>query len=129
MPSQRLRPPPELNATETEVFLSIVGSLDAGHFRPSDTPLLASYATSVVTEREAVAHLKSEGHVVNGRANAWLIVKEKAHREMIALSLRLRLSPQGRGRPLVRKDRISAYEKLMLADQASDDDGDEAGQD
>jgi phage terminase small subunit len=40
--------------------------------------------------------LQEQGAIVNGKPNPWLVSKEKAHREMVALSLRLRLSPQGR---------------------------------
>jgi hypothetical protein len=122
LPSQRLRPPPELNAAEKEVFVAIVGAVDAKHFVASDLPLLASYASAVVTEREALDHLRREGWVTPAnKPNAWLYVKEKASREMFALSLRLRLSPQGRGRAKVRDERISAYERMELEEQNDDD--------
>jgi phage terminase small subunit len=118
-----LRPPPDLTPAEKEVFTAIVGAVDAKHFTPSDLPLLVSYATAIVTEREAVDHLRREGWVTPaGKASPWLVVKEKSHREMIALSLRLRLSPQGRGRLQVKPDRISAYERLELLEGDDDDD-------
>jgi phage terminase small subunit len=103
-----LRPPPDLTEAEKQVFTSIVAAVDQTHFQPSDLPLIASYATAIVAEREAVEHLRREGWVVAGRPSPWLSVKKESHREVIALSLRLRLSPQGRGRTKVRADKISA---------------------
>jgi hypothetical protein len=121
LPLRRLHPPPHLTDAERAVFIDIVSTADARHFAPSDLPLVASYASAVVTEREALDHLHREGWVMpNGRPSGWVTVKEKAHRELIALSLRLRLSPQGRGighATKVKADRISAYEQLELEER------------
>jgi hypothetical protein len=46
--------------------------------------------------RLAAVHLDREGPVHMGRASAWLICQEKAHRAIASLSMRLRLSPQHR---------------------------------
>jgi hypothetical protein len=93
---ERLRPPPGLTDLEREAFASIVGSCRPDHFVASDLPLVASYARAIVADAGAARQLQEQGAVVNGKPNPWLVVKEKAHREMVALSLRLRLSPQGR---------------------------------
>jgi phage terminase small subunit len=96
-----------------------VGSLDARHFVPSDLPLLASYAVAVCHERNANEHLRAEGHVVNDgtKLSPWVIVAEKANRAMMALSTRLRLSPQSRARTKVKPARISAYERMRMEEE------------
>jgi hypothetical protein len=45
---------------------------------------------------ERAAEQLREAPVVNGKPSPWLPVREKAVREMTALSMRLRLSPQAR---------------------------------
>jgi phage terminase small subunit len=45
---------------------------------------------------DAVAAMRREGAVVNGRLSPWVTVQEKAVRAMTALAMRLRLSPQAR---------------------------------
>jgi P27 family predicted phage terminase small subunit len=92
----RMRPPAELGEEERAVWQQIVVACDAKHFRASDAPLLARYCEAVVLARRAAAMLGAEGPVVAGRTNPWLVVQEKAVRAMVALSLRLRISPQAR---------------------------------
>ena len=84
--------PPEVKL----IWADLVGAMSPDHFRPSDAPLIEQYAQSIALARVAYAHLNGEGPVLNGRANPWLIVLEKAHRSSVALSMRLRLSPQSR---------------------------------
>jgi len=123
----RLRPPDNLSPAEREVFIDLVSSCRPESFIPSDMPLLASYATAITQEREAVEHLRREGYVVNGKPSPWVTIQEKAHRQMAALSLRLRLSPQGRRKQAevkAEKNPLSAYERMALEDK--DEDGDEA---
>jgi DNA-binding GntR family transcriptional regulator len=120
-PVERLRPPAGMSESAAAVFIDIVTAHDAKFFLPSDAPLLASYATAIATEREALAHLEHEGWVVNNRPNGWVVIKEKCFREILGLSARLRLCPQSRDRIRVKKDRVSLYEKMMLGG-----DGDEA---
>ena len=78
------------------IFTEIVGSVSASHFRPTDGPLVEQYAQSIALARQAYSYLDSEGPILGGRANPWLVVLEKAHRSSVALSMRLRLSPQSR---------------------------------
>jgi hypothetical protein len=44
----------------------------------------------------AAAALEREGAVIGGRPNPWLVVAEKCDRALVALSMRLRISPQAR---------------------------------
>jgi phage terminase small subunit len=93
----RLEPPSSLNEAEKDVFVDIVENCDPHHFRPGDLPLLARYCESTVLAQRAAAELRDGGAVTpEGKASAWLIVSEKATRALVALSGRLRLSPQAR---------------------------------
>jgi hypothetical protein len=111
-----LKPPSNLTPAEREAFISVVAACDRRHFVPSDTPLLASYARAIVSDEMAAKMLRELGPVVNNKPSAWLVVKEKAHREMIALSLRLRLSPQGRAQhpPKTAEARPTWYERMEM---------------
>ena len=92
----RLRPPPELDDEEREVWLQLVGACKTDHFLSSDVPLLARYCEAVVLARRAAGALRSEGAVVAGRPNPWIHIQEKQIRALTALSMRLRVSPQAR---------------------------------
>jgi phage terminase small subunit len=117
---QRLRPPDHLTKPEREAFAAIAASVDPKHFNQSDAPLLASYAIAICQEKQAVAHLRKEGCVVKGKPSPWIVVQEKSHRMMVALSLRLRLSPQGRGRNMVKPERpVNVYEQMILERQSN----------
>ena len=81
------------------IIQEIVSSVDADWFRPSDFPLLESYGEAIVLERAAYREIATNGAVVNGRPSPWLNVAEKSTRAIVALSARLRLSPQNRTDP------------------------------
>jgi phage terminase small subunit len=117
--SARLAPPADLGEAEREVFINVVGSKRAEAFEPSDMPLLQAYCSAVVMEQRAAAALATEGYVIEGSSSPWLQVHAQATKAMLSLSLRLRLSPQGRRSP----DRpgrvpiVSAYEQMDLERQ------------
>jgi hypothetical protein len=74
--TERLSPPADLNASEREVFLNVVATTAADHFRPSDLPLLSAYARAVVREREASEHLATQGVVsIDNKLSAWAAVQ------------------------------------------------------
>jgi hypothetical protein len=79
-----------------ELFAEITRSAPDGHFKASDRHLIEQYAQAIVLARQATTELAATGPVVQGRASAWLIVLEKAHRSSVALAARLRLAPQSR---------------------------------
>jgi phage terminase small subunit len=118
--TDRLRPrsglPPEVKL----IWSELVTSMPHSHFRVTDAPLIEQYAQAIALARQAYAHLNEEGSVVGGRANPWLVVLEKAHRSSVALSMRLRLSPQSRMDRKAVKDpgQVSAYERLGFNDNA-----------
>ena len=91
----RLRPPPSLAEPEAKLFKQIISNCAHDHFRQSDLPLLCRYCEASVLAERAAQQLR-EAPVVDGKPSPWLPVREKAVREMTALSMRLRLSPQAR---------------------------------
>src|SRR6266567_4473922 len=93
--------PLDLSDRERAIFVDLVSSVDSAHFLPSDVPLIVAYASAVAQHERAVEALHEQGDVITSgkgepRANPWLVVQEKAQRAMVALALRLRLSPQAR---------------------------------
>jgi hypothetical protein len=92
----RLRPPAELGEGERDIWTKIVLACDPQHFQASDAPLLVRYCQNVVLAGRAAAALTAEGPVVGGRPSPWLVVAEKCDRALVALSMRLRISPQAR---------------------------------
>jgi phage terminase small subunit len=112
---KRIRPPAQLGEAECDIWRDIVLACDAKHFQASDAPLLVRYCQNVVLAGQAAAALTSEGPVVAGRVNPWLVVAEKADRALVALSMRLRISPQARLRreTAVPKDHGGSVYEIM----------------
>jgi phage terminase small subunit len=117
----RLSAPANLTAPERAVFVELIAANPPEHFRASDLPLLASYCSAVVLHQRAVAELRLKP-IVGGKSSPWTNLYEKSGRTMVALAMRLRLSPQSRNpNPTKRKaTRLSIYEKMAL--QQPDDD-------
>lgn len=78
----RVRVPDYLTELAASEFRTIVSTLAAEHFRPSDVPLLARYA-------ELCAMARAEGITVDDHL--------KISRTMALLATRLRLAPSTRG--------------------------------
>jgi phage terminase small subunit len=91
--SFRLKPPSSLSEPERKVFVDLVASVVPEHFVQCDLPLVCAYCRAIVLEQRAAAQLRK-----TPTDSKWLAVWEKAQRAMVALSLRLRLSPQARVR-------------------------------
>ena len=91
----RLEPPASLSKAERSVFVGLVTACDPDHFRASDLPLLVRYTESIVLADKAALELR-KGAVVKGKSSPWLAVQREAIKAMVALSMRLRLSPQSR---------------------------------
>jgi hypothetical protein len=92
----RLQPRGDAPESLRPIIIDLVASVPPTHFRPGDIDLIEQYAQAVLLARQAFEKLEEEGPVIDGKANAWLIVLEKSHRSCVALSARLRLSPQQR---------------------------------
>jgi P27 family predicted phage terminase small subunit len=120
----RLRPPSDLGKQEAAVWREIVLTCDEKHFQASDAPLLIRYCQNVVLAQRAAAALEREGAVVAGRVNPWLTVGEKCDRALVALSMRLRISPQARMRregTVPKGPPASIYSLMREMDDAEDD--------
>jgi hypothetical protein len=83
-----LQPPADLSATEAQVFREIAASVPATHFRQSDAPLLAAYATAIVVSRRSAKSLEHDA--------SFITVWEKSTRLVATLATKLRLAPQSR---------------------------------
>ena len=95
----RLTPPDHLGQDERRRFVELVANCDAGQFRPSDVPLLCRYVESDSLGERAARELRDGGPVLDGKASPWIVIQEKSIRALVALSMRLRLSPQSRTDP------------------------------
>ncbi len=93
--STRPSPPANLCEPDRELFAAIISGCASDHFRQTDVPLLARYCEAAVLAEKAALELRS-GAVIDGKPSPWIVVQEKAVRAMVALSMRLRLSPQSR---------------------------------
>ena len=94
-PSQ-LSPPSHLGTDEARRFRELVATVDTRHFRPSDVSLLCRYVEADGMAELAAKELREHGPVVDGRPSPWITIQEKQIRALVALSMRLRLSPQSR---------------------------------
>ena len=98
----RLAAPESLSPSARAIFIQIINNVDPSHFTEVDLPLLEGYANSAALSTEAAHQLDISGAVIDGKASPWLGVAEKAHKQLVALSARLRICPQSRF------DRLSA---------------------
>ena len=114
----RLRPPADLTADspERKLFVDIVASLPASHFRDSDEPLLSAYVRAVCRERTAAGELAVGGYVTSdGKTNPMKSVLKAATRDMTVISRLLRLNPVGRLQSAQSEpDQISYFERAEL---------------
>ena len=114
----RLEPPDSLSPNARIIFNQIINNVDPTHFSEVDLPLLEGYANSAALSTEAAHHLSEAGAVVDGKVSPWLGVAEKAHKQLVALSARLRICPQSRF------DRLAAGANSRLQPSVYDFDDD-----
>ena len=117
-----LRPPEGLNEPETAVFLDLVGSCRPEHFQTSDAPLVEAYARATVAERTAFRAVQELGPATD-EAKPWLAAWRDWHKATINLSMRLRLSPQGRKQhppKVIDQNPLSVYERMAMEDGNGD---------
>jgi hypothetical protein len=68
----------------------------------------------------AVAALREQGDVVDGRMNPWNIVLDKSVRAATALSARLRLAPQSRYERAKQPRRLTWMDRHAMRQEAND---------
>ena len=96
-PRPHLAPSPGAPPEVRKLFSELVASVPEGHFVVSDAPLLEEYATAIHWARQATLALAKQGPLnIEGRPSGWVAIQEKASKAIVALSARLRLSPQHR---------------------------------
>ena len=124
-PDDRLKPPDSLGPAEKRVFWSLITQVPATQFQPADLSLICRWCELTVVADRAAAEMATGNLVENGLPSPWIAIHEKATKQLIALSLRLRLSPQSRmdkaPKTQAAKD-LSYYDRMML--EGDDDDGD-----
>jgi hypothetical protein len=91
-----LKTPADMPVSLRNIVDDLIATQQPEHFRPGDEALLEQYAQSILLGRQAYDRIEAGGAVVDGRPSPWLVVLEKAHRSVVALSGRLRLAPQMR---------------------------------
>ena len=115
--TERLSPPADLDASERQIFLDIVGTVAADHFRPSDLPLLSTYVRAIVREREASEQLAQGVVSIDNKLSSWVTVQAQALKQMMSLARMLKLTPLARrsnpsrpGKP----QQLSYYDQMRL---------------
>src|SRR5262249_53842562 len=95
----------------------LVAANPPSHFKPSDMVLLSQYCAAAVLNEKAAAELRA-APIIDGKPSPWLPIFEKTNRAVIALSARLRVSPQARApnAPTRREPQLSFYELERLSD-------------
>jgi phage terminase small subunit len=113
---KRLKPPATLSALACKEFTRIVAAEPAAHFKESDLALLVQYCEAVAMAERAVQELQHKD-----APSRSLMLWEKSTRAMVALSMRLRLSPQSRAPNAPKREKLSAYEKMALEGKDEED--------
>ena len=124
---QRLQPPDHLTERALQIWNHLLANSPRDQFRVTDGLLLARLCEAHDLAEQAAVQLATDGRVLNGRPSPWLVIQEKQIRAIVALSMRLRLSPQSRVDPrtLARQPhahRSGAIEEYLQAhpDEESD---------
>jgi len=126
MPVERLQPPPHLGHAATRIFRSLVASVPAAQFKPSDLSLVCRWCEWTAIADRAAAEIAT-GELVDehGRPSPWIAIAERASKQLVALSLRLRLGPQSRASkaPKTEAPGQQSYYERMAAEGNEDGDG------
>jgi phage terminase small subunit len=119
-PFGRLQPPTDLSEAGRQLFLNLVLGCEPNHFRSSDMPLVTAFVRAALQEQAASAHLEAEGHVIDGKPSPWLAVLGQSQKALVALSHRLRLSPQGRSPTNPKRPQSVSYYERMAMERAAE---------
>jgi hypothetical protein len=119
-----LRPPPDLDQLEKEVFADIICGVEPNHFLPGDTALIAHLARNIVLARVAFGEMKAAG-CISDDGRKWLQVLQHAAKELRATSRMLSLSPASyrqQPKPEDHLEEVSFYTRQRLLEGRIDDD-------
>ena len=118
-----LRPPPDLDALEREVFADIVCGAAPNHFLPGDAALIAHLARNIMLTRTAFGGMKAAGYVSDGKPSPWFPILQHAAKETRATARMLSLSPASyRAQPKPEDlEPVSYFTRQRLLESRSDD--------
>ena len=104
-----------MGGIEQKIWSEVVAGTDSGHFQASDAPMLAAYVRACTLERRAAEELAVSA-VAAGMPSPWLEVHASAVRSMVALAVKLRLSPKARtpGQRAGKARSMSYYDQMRL---------------
>jgi len=95
--ASRLRPPPDLTASEKKLWVDVVASCPPTHFRESDQQVLTVFVRACLRQRAATSELNASGYITDeGRLNPMVSVLKDAERSVAVYSRLLKLNPVGR---------------------------------
>lgn len=122
--ADRRDPPPSLTEDEAAIWKSIMASLPADWFRPSDWPILAAYSQTAVQYEKATTEMADEPLTLkdmNGRVykHPLLAIQHTAALRLASLAVKLRLCPSSR----MRQDATGAKGKRQPANKPWQYDG------
>lgn len=92
----RLLPEAGLPDDVRTIFEATVAAAAPGHFSEIDRVCLTEFAQSAARCRRAEAAIATEGDIVSGKPNAWLLVLRDARHQVTNLLPKLRLCPSAR---------------------------------
>ena len=116
-------PPPELGATERQLFQEIVHTMPPEHFRSCDVPLLTRFVeATAMCERAGREMEESGGPVAEGAINPWFSIQQRSAKMVSVIATRLRMTPHARRDPKT-VGRARHYPTIydQLAAEADDD--------
>jgi len=119
---QRLKAPATLSAAEKKVFVALIAASPVDQFTAADLDLLSAWAETTVLRQRAAKELAALGSPVlpDGSTSPWFDIHLKTTKQLSALAIRLRISPQGRS-PTARASKVKAgelsvYETMELGE-------------
>lgn len=100
-PTVRLEPPECLTRAQAREWDSIVKSLPAGYFRPSDVPMLTAFCAAAAIHRECTEIVEREGVICEGEKgyrfpNPAVAMMSQQASTMSQIAMKLRLCPSAR---------------------------------
>jgi phage terminase small subunit len=118
----RIPPPAGLGQAEKRAFTDLITSVPASQFVRSDLALLTSWAETVALRERMAARIAVEGEITEaGKVNPAVAIHREAVKTLIALALRLRVSPQARRQEPPRQKVVTSYYERLDLEAVADD--------
>jgi hypothetical protein len=128
--TRRLRPPARLKGRARAIFVHVVSTASATHFKSLDQELLERYSEAQALAEMAAGKLFGDGGDAGpvdatGKLSAWFQVHTVASRTANSLASRLRLTVSARSPKTVKTEpsQQSYYDVMQLTEGDDADDG------